>query len=224
MQLLYEFNQDKINKIASAFAASASQYVYDVHYEYETDANWIKAAVEHMDHLRQNKMHFNRMLFIVQQYFPTVARRKFFANGDWDRIAYSSFLIVVNSFEPSVQMRRIQQQYEKVDAAEHQLQKKPVVVQDDDKFLVMRAETPDAAIEAAQIISQATKRQYSWCISTKNSNMFYKYRVEDKSSPVTAYFVYNKTKPVDDDWHAFVDRDNRFVTSLDRVTFSLTWL
>lgn len=199
--LLNEFNQDRINKIVAAFILDAHELKLP---EYQADADWIKAAVMNIDHLRQNKVHLNRMQFIARNTFALASMRNYFASGEWQKMTYMIFLYLINSFEPSVQMRHIQHQYEKADVNERSLQQNPVVVQDDDHFLVMRAETPNAAIEARQRIEQATKQQYTWCISSKSSNLFYRYRVENNSIPITAYFVWDKTKSVDDAWHAFV--------------------
>lgn len=200
-QLLNEFNQDKINKIVAAFKQDADRL--DLYHEYESDANWIKAAVMNIDHMRQNKSHLSRMQYIARNAFASGLARQYFASGNWQNISYVLFLFIINAFEPSAQMRKIQQQYEEPND-EQQLQDKPVKIQDDDHFLVMRAETPAAAIEARRLIEQATKQNYTWCISSKNNNLFYRYRTENKTSPVTAYFVWNKTKPINDEWHAFV--------------------
>ena len=204
VQLINEFNQDKIKKITAAFKVAADHYTHVLHYGYNFDENWIGAAVSHMDHLRQNKQHLNRMQFIMHNNFPTAQYRKYFMQGEWGRIPYALFLIVVNSFEPSVHMRHIQQQYEEQKTNERQLQQEPVVVQDDENFLVMRAETPAAAIKAKKLIEQQTKQHYSWCISNDKHNLFYRYRTEGDANPSTAYFVWNKTKQTNDAWHAFV--------------------
>lgn len=202
MQLLNEFNQDKINKIVNEFVRQVKYY--DIDTDYQTDAAWIRAAVMHLDHLRQNKMQHNRMMFIARNVVATPSLRNDLVQGKWQYITYRSFLNVINAFEPSMQMRHIQQQYEKTNHDERKLHETPVVLQNDDHFLVMRAETPNAAIEARERIEKATLQQYSWCISSKSNNLFYKYRVENKKNPVTAYFVWDKTKPIDDAWHAFV--------------------
>lgn len=201
-QLLNEFNQDKINKIVAAFKQDANRL--KLSHEYEADADWIKAAIMNIDHMRQNKSHLSRMQFIAHNTFGTSTLRNHLASGNWQDIPYLIFLFIINSFEPSAQMRKIQQQHEKATDEELQLQTRPVKIQDDDHFLVMRAETPAAAIEAKQLIEQATKQKYTWCISNKNNNLFYRYRAENKTSAITAYFVWDKTKPVNDAWHAFV--------------------
>lgn len=209
-QLLNEFNQDKINKIVAAFKQDANRL--NLSHEYQADVDWIKAAVMNIDHKRQNKSHLNRMQFIARNAFANAIMRQYLASGEWQNISYLLFLFIINAFEPSAQMRKIQQQYEKNDEELH-LEAKPVKIQDDDHFLVMRAETPAAAIEAKQLIEQATKQNYTWCISSKSNNLFYRYRTEyNKTSPVTAYFVWDKTKPTDDAWHAFVVHIGKYAT------------
>jgi hypothetical protein len=215
-QLLNEFNQDKINKIVDEFERDANRL--DLSHAYQVDANWIKAAVMHIDHLRQNTSHWSRMQMIARNTASGLMIKRL-ASGNWADIPYLFFLFIINSFEPSVQMRQIQRQHEKSnDESEPQLQLKPVIIQDDDHFLVMRAETPAAAIEARQRIEQATKQTYTWCISSSSNNMFYRYRTENKTNPITAYFVWDKTKPIDDAWHAFVlhiSRNTMMFTNAD---------
>lgn len=215
-QLLNEFNQDKINKIVAAFKQDAN--ILDLSYAYQADANWIKAAVMHIDHLRQNKSHWGRMQMISRNIAPGLVVKRL-ASGDWASISYPIFLVIINSFEPSTQMRQIQHQHEKLNnEAEPQPQLKPVTIQDDDRFLVMRAETPAAAIEAKQRIEQSTKQTYTWCISSSSNNLFYRYRAENKTNPITAYFVWDKTKSIDDAWHAFVlhiSRNTMMFTNAD---------
>lgn len=203
-QLLNEFNQDKINKIASKYkndAALISRQLRD----YEMDVNWIKAAVMHMDHLRQNKRHLMRMSFIMKIITNSSIVASYFTKGDWQWIDYLSFVRLVNCFEPNAQMRQAQQEYAKDESNSYVPQEQPVIVQDDDQFLMMRAETAKAAVEAKKRIEALTKQKYTWCISDENEskNLFMRYRNEN-GKPVTAYFVLDKTKQPSDAWHAFV--------------------
>lgn len=209
-QLLNEFNQDKINKIASKYkndAALISRQLRD----YEMDINWIKAAVMHMDHLRQNKRHLMRMSFIMKIVTNSNIVASYFVRGDWQWIDYLSFVRLVNCFEPNAQMRQAQQKYAKEESGKYTPQEQPVVVQDDDNFLMMRAETAKAAVEAKKRIEALTKQKYTWCISDENEskNLFMRYRNEN-GKPVTAYFVLDKNKQPSDAWHTFVIHMGQF--------------
>lgn len=201
-QLLIEFNQSKINKIASSYAQQAIT-TSNLH-GYEMDINWIKLAVMHLDHLRQNKYQRQRMLGLAKIIVPQHTQNtEQLLQGNWERMQYSLFVQLINCFEPSMQMRAIQKQHEKPEKKQATPHQHPIVLQDDDHFLLMRAESAAAAIEAKEQIEKITKKQYTWCISSRSNNMFMRYRISNVA-PATAYFVLDKTKSVDDNMHAFV--------------------
>lgn len=223
-QLLMEFNQDKVNKIVNSFVEETEQFPDAIYGSddalYVLDKNWMKAAVMHLDHLRQDKYNLTKIITLARTIAAshTNARRliaaqgtkavKAIQTGQWHELSYKFFLKIINCFEPSAQMRQTQSKYEVKPVAyesQHVPQGKPVVLQNDDQYLLVRAETPKAAIEAKQLFEQITKQNYTWCISSSDNNMFMRYRIHGSVEyPVTAYFALNKTKPVDDAWHAFV--------------------
>lgn len=205
-QLLNEFNQSKINKIVSKFERETAFINARDLRDYETHAPWIKAAVMHMDHLRQNKRHLMRMKVLLSLITQTNRLVEYFEKGWWEHINYVYFVRLANCFEPSMQMRQAQQMYSKQEENnDRKPQDHPVVLQDDDHFLMMRAETANAAVEAKERIQAATKQTYTWCISDKDAsrNLFLRYR-NDYGKATTAYFVLDKTKQPSDAWHAFV--------------------
>jgi len=204
-QLLNEFNQSKINKIVTKFKGESAWNVLNLR-EYETQTPWIKAAVMHMDHLRQNRRQLMRMKAIMKILTNSLTVAEYFEKGWWEYIDYTSFVRLVNCFEPSMQMRQAQQMHTKQEQNnDYAPQQHPIVLQDDDHFLMMRAETANAAIEAKERIQAITKQTYTWCISDKDEskNLFMRYR-NDYGKATTAYFVLDKTKQPSDAWHAFV--------------------
>lgn len=215
-QILTEFNQDKIAKIARSFITQLHLVDQSFSYlpSYGENINWISAAVKHLDQLSQSKPNMDRMIHIVKTYrrknkeLRTIIQN--LQTKRWENLNFTVFWIILNFFAPSAEMRRYSSSDKKT--AQVHLSNTPVTVQNDDNFLVMRADTPNAAIAAAQTIEQITKKNYTWCISSENNNLFYNYR-GTVDNPATAYFVLWKSARLQPAMVLHVSADNINLTT-----------